>query len=337
MSKPQTSTRQQQILHCLIGGAIGDAYGLSFENLSKKRVQKFYRGEYYHFIPIINGAMVSDDTEHAVMTLQAYIHSAGDAEKFKKSLKRHLMLWLLTLPAGIGMATGRSLFKMWLGFKHTGMYSAGNGAAMRASILGVLCDDIQQLKQLNHISTTLSHTDPKAEQGALWIALLAWVETRHHDWSQTQVEQFLQQQINDPELLQRLQSYQADHQGITGYMYHSVPAVYQAWQNYRQQPAQGMTHLILQGGDTDSTCAIFGGIVGIHYAPQLKANIQGMWCEPKLNFAYFEKIAQQADRVYQSKISQSAIKFGGITTLLRNLMFLMIVLLHGFRRLLPPY
>lgn len=46
----------------------------------------------------------------------------------------------LGLPAGIGLTTLKGIGKMWLGVKPTrsGVFSAGNGPAMRSSILGVV-------------------------------------------------------------------------------------------------------------------------------------------------------------------------------------------------------
>lgn len=322
----------------LLGGAVGDMYGLPYEGLSPRRVAKLFKQNEFALIPIIKGGMVSDDTDHAVMTVQAYIRSGGDPQQFGRQLCFGLMRWLLTLPAGIGLATGRSLFKMWLCMDklggRTGVFSAGNGSAMRASVLGVLCDDLPTLKILNHISTTLTHTDPKAEQGSYLIALLAWIETRHSDWQTDQVLEFLKSQLDDG-LISLLDSNTSDAKGVTGYMYHTVPAVYQAWTTYRHNPILGMNALIQAGGDTDSTCAIFGGIVGVRYADKL--TIKGKWCEPKIRPDFLMRLSCQAQSVYDTRTPASAARFGGVITLCRNLFFLIVVLLHGFRRLLPPY
>lgn len=105
-----THKNQYALYDALLSGAVGDAYGLPFEGLSLKRVAKFFKSDdTYHLIPLINIGMVSDDTEHAVMTLQAYIASSGDINHFKKALKWRLVVWLWGLPAGIGLATGRSI------------------------------------------------------------------------------------------------------------------------------------------------------------------------------------------------------------------------------------
>lgn len=62
----------------LLATAVGDAYGLPYENLSPRRAKKWLRPRHYALLPFIHGGMVSDDTEHAVLTVQAYIASAGE-------------------------------------------------------------------------------------------------------------------------------------------------------------------------------------------------------------------------------------------------------------------
>lgn len=339
---------QYSLYGSLLGGAVGDAYGLTYEGIHPKRLAKRFRQDNrYHLIPFIDGGMVSDDTEHAVMTVQAYISSigasGGDVETFKKSLKWRLVLWLLALPAGIGMATGRAIFKIMLGFSTTGVYSAGNGVAMRASVLGVVCADLDKLKAMIHASSVITHTDPKAEQGALAVALLAWIECYQPDWTVAQSREFLVKQLaehsSDNELLTLIDTYQPNEKGVLGYIYDTVPAVIQTWQQYRDDPVQGLNHLIALGGDTDTAGAIFGGIVGVRHGEAMFKQISGTWCEPILTPQYFAKLANQIEQISPrhnfAQVWQYPITL--LLKLLRNLLFLVIVLLHGFRRIFPPY
>ena len=71
-----------------------------------------------------------------------------------------------------------TIIKLWLGFPATrsGVFSAGNGPAMRAALLGVCYgNDVPRLRALVRASTRITHTDPKAEYGALTVALAAHV------------------------------------------------------------------------------------------------------------------------------------------------------------------
>jgi ADP-ribosylglycohydrolase len=166
--------RQSAIIGCLLGTAIGDAYALPYEGLAPSRIQKIFQPGGYHFF--FGKDMVSDDTEHAVMTAQALMESGGDIEVFRQRLAWKMRIWILLLPAGVGFATLRSCLKLWLSFspRCEGVFSAGNGPMMRSPIIGVYCGgDINSLKKLVRVSTRLTHTDPRAEHGAVAVALAA--------------------------------------------------------------------------------------------------------------------------------------------------------------------
>jgi len=135
----QQSQKAISITGCLIGTAIGDAFGLPYEGLSKQRQNKLYPNIKNHNF-IFNKGMISDDTEHTCMVAQSLIVSAGNTSIFTKQLAYLLKFWLLGLPAGIGSATLKSIIKLWLGFPphKSGVFSAGNGAAMRSTIIMLL-------------------------------------------------------------------------------------------------------------------------------------------------------------------------------------------------------
>ena len=163
----------ERLKGCLLGTAIADALGLPYEGLSSRRALKLL-GKPDRFRLIGPYGMVSDDTEHACITAQALIASGGQTRIFRRQMAWRLRFWLLGLPAGIGLATLKALVKLWLGFspEHSGVFSAGNGPAIRSPILGAAIADREQLKAWVRISTRLTHTDPKAEQGA-WVIALA--------------------------------------------------------------------------------------------------------------------------------------------------------------------
>ena len=94
---------------------------------------------------------------------------------FRWNFAWRLRFWLLALPAGVGFATLKAMLKLWLGVssERSGVFSAGNGPAMRAAILGVVFDDRMMMQEFVRASTRITHTDPKAEYGALAVALAA--------------------------------------------------------------------------------------------------------------------------------------------------------------------
>jgi len=161
---PQT----ESIIGCLLGTAVGDALGLPYEGLSRQRIRKIAPKINDHRF-IFGKGMVSDDTEHTCMVAQSLIVSGGEEKQFTQ-----FKFWLLGLPAGIGFATLRGIVKLWIGFPAhcSGVFSAGNGAAMRSVIIGVCYGTVPgKLSELVKISTRLTHRDPKAEYGAMAVAI----------------------------------------------------------------------------------------------------------------------------------------------------------------------
>ncbi|NLI77862.1 MAG: ADP-ribosylglycohydrolase [Candidatus Riflebacteria bacterium] len=175
MSLPASDHRRRALAGCLLGQALGDSLGLPCENLSPRRLARLFPPPLRHRF-LFGRGMVSDDTEHAVLTALACRDSGGEPAAFGLALAGYLRWWVAALPAGVGWATLRALGKLWLGWSPAtaGVVSAGNGPAMRATVLGVVAgDDPARLAELVRVSTRLTHTDPRAEAGALVIALAA--------------------------------------------------------------------------------------------------------------------------------------------------------------------
>ena len=164
---------ESSIVGCILGTALGDALGLCCEGMSRPRQRRYYPHlDAPRFV--FGRGMVSDDTEHTCMVAQALIAAGNDLDRFTRSLAWRLRFWLLALPAGIGRATLRAIVKLWLGFapQRSGVFSAGNGPAMRSALLGVcFADHVDMLRSHVSAATRMTHTDPKAEHGALAVAL----------------------------------------------------------------------------------------------------------------------------------------------------------------------
>jgi len=348
---------KKSIIGCLLGTAIGDAFGLPYEGLSKQRQNKLFPNpKNYNFI--FNKGMISDDTEHICMVAQSLIVSAGNKTVFTKQLAFRLRWWLLGLPAGIGYATLKSIAKLWLGFppQKSGVFSAGNGAAMRSAIIGVCYGhDIQKLQELVRASTRLTHTDIKAEYGALAIALAAYLSSQQllispqHYYEKLEnligleeVEflSLIKQACDSAEFTETTQFFAAKlglSKGITGYIYHTVPVVIQTWLKYQQDYQTAIVEIVRCGGDTDTTAAILGGIVGAAVGkdgiPQVW--LDNLWEYPR-NIKWIESLGSRLAECQQNT-KQSSLPLPIYGVFLRNIVFLLIVIFHGFRRLFPAY
>jgi ADP-ribosyl-[dinitrogen reductase] hydrolase len=348
----------------LLGTAVGDALGLPREGLSRRRARRIFGGPPLRQQFLLGRGMVSDDTEHACMVGQALLRAPQEAERFARSLAWRLRLWLLGLPAGIGRATLSAIVKLWCGFgpRRSGVWSAGNGPAMRAALLGAcLGDDPARLRAYVRASTRLTHTDPRAERGALLVALAAnhgsqrgaagvsWEAFRQQAETElpdvdaelaaifAQMEGHLRRGASAEEFADAL----GLRRGVSGYIYHTVPVALYCWLRWPGDFRRAVEEVIALGGDTDTTGAIVGGIMG---ATVGAGAIPREWVAGLLEWP-------RSAGWMRLLAARLAAQFGGATPgqsggpvglfwpglPLRNLLFLVVVLLHVFRRLLPPY
>jgi ADP-ribosyl-[dinitrogen reductase] hydrolase len=337
----------------LLGTAVGDAIGLPYEGLSARRRGRLFRESGRHHL-LAGRGMVSDDTEHACFTAQALITSGGDLHRFRRRLARSLRWWLLGLPAGVGLATARAILKLWVGVPPTrsGVYSAGNGPAMRAPILGVaLGADPERLKAFVGASTALTHSDPRAHAAALAVALAAHLGASGRLSDAASYRQALAGLLSDAageELLglvdRAASSAQAGESlavfaraigsrgGVSGYSYHTVPCVLQVWFRFGDDFARGLMEVVEAGGDTDTSGAIFGGLVGARVGPEgIPADWRDGIVEWPRSLGWIERLGQALAR----GTAPPGYFWPGV--LVRNAVFLVVVLAHGLRRLLPPY
>lgn len=343
---------------CLLGTALGDAIGLPWEGLTRSRLRRMAPLPLKHRFLLRRG-MVSDDAEHACMTAQALTASAGDPAAFGAALARQLRGWLLCAPAGIGLATLRALLRLTagVGWERSGVWSAGNGPAMRAPVLGVAFGgQPDRLRELVRISARITHTDPKAEHGALAVAIAA-----HHASQAPRPDPatFLAElrRALEPDgspmlalaeqaaaSADRLESTEAFadalglRTGVSGYILHTVPVTLQAWLRHPDDFRGAITAVVRCGGDTDTTAAILGGILGAGLG---EAGLPADWLEGIVEWprspAWMARTARRLGAVLREgrPIAPEPVPWGAV--LPRNLLFTVVVLIHGFRRLLPPY
>jgi len=350
---------ERAITGCILGTAVGDALGLPYEGMSAKRTAKFFkRPANHHFL--MGKGMISDDSEHACFIAQALIASMDNPDRFERKLAWSLRWWFAGLPAGVGLATAKSIIKLWLGFpsRYSGVFSAGNGPAMRSPLLGIVfADDIDTMKTFVHRSTRITHTDPKAYFGALTIALAARQSVFNQEISASEFLQLITKSLENESSLEyeRLLQSVVDSvqrgeslnqfveligckKGISGYIYHTVPCVIHCWLRHQQDFPNGLEELIAAGGDTDTTGAIYGAICGAGVG---KAGIPKVWIDDIIDWprstSYMEKLAIQLSKACAGDQPITPPRYFVPAILIRNLFFLFVVLLHGFRRLLPPY
>lgn len=348
--------RYSKILGCLLGTAVGDAVGLKREGLSKKRARRLFGAPPLAPDLLLNRGLCSDDTEHTQMVGRALVISKGDTQVFEKQLASELKRWLLTMPAGIGLATLRSCFKLLLGFhpEHSGVYSAGNGPAMRSALLGLCASSESQLQELVRCCTRITHIDPRAEQGALLVAQAARlsitepgrtpIEFLSGTVESVQGDELKRSIANAVRHLERHSSPEEFAQdqgwgeGVTGYINQTVPAALYCWAYSPDQLRESVENAVMLGGDTDSVAAITGAICGANLgAEAIPAEWKQGLTEWPRTVSWMEHLA---DRLSQSPQPSEILlppPMHWLATVPRNLVFALLVLTLWSRRLLPPY
>lgn len=360
-------TAEGKFAGLLIGTAVADSLGLPREGLSAKKAHALFgHGALRQSLIVLPGKRIglcSDDTEHAWLTAQALIETNytgyTDELEFAKNLGKRLKLWFLALPAGGGMATLRACLRLCIGIspEKSGINSAGNGAAMRAPIIGAFfAYDQALMARMLVSSTSMTHRDERAREGAWVIAMamrivctqnssvvpadaffesvLPYVHNLELKENILCAQHYLQEGKTLPDLLK---AFGAEGKGVTGYINNTVPAVIFTWLRYYGDYEQAVTQIVEAGGDTDTTAALVGALVGAGLGVDC---IPEHWVKNLKEWPANVRFLNQMAKALAQKQSNLAVpvrppQLFWPFVLLRNLAFLLIVLAHGFRRLLP--
>lgn len=350
---------KSQIAGVILGTAAGDSIGLPGENISRRRLNNLWKGVLIHRFFFGRG-MCSDDTEHTIFTAQALLEYPSDVECFIRSMGWKFRFWLLGLPAGVGFATLRSIFKLWMGFSpwKSGVYSAGNGPAMRSALLGVFfCDRNKDLEEYVTASTQITHRDPKALVGALAVAYTAawtvknpgiipewktmktlWISHAMFDSDWLDIIQKMEESYTHGESVAVFASSIGCKKGVSGYIYQTVPVCLYSWLVHYGNFSKTIEAVIYCGGDTDTTGAIAGALAGASCGVEgiPKDWINGIMEFPRTR-SFMEKLSESVCRVKTCGIPENSLGYAWFLLPIRNIFFFVIVLIHVGRRCLPPY
>ena len=335
------------LLGCLLGTAVGDAIGLPAEGLSRAKAERYCRGGLRHGL-IWGRGMFSDDTEHTLMVVVA-LGKAGDALAFQRRLGWSLRWWMLALPAGVGLSTAKAIVRLWLGFpvSRSGVGSAGNGAAMRSAVVGVMFrEDQARRREFARAACRVTHTDGRAEESAQLVAEAAALAAHHvplkavldglrpllrsremlEHWAK--LESGLERVVSVAEFAGEI----GCGKGVRGFAPDTVAVALFAWLRHRGDYGLLIREVVACGGDTDTVAAIAGGICG---AETGEAGIPVEWvtgiCDWPRSVGYIRKLAAALEDPAVNPMP--TLNWPLIPV--RNLVFLLVVLGHGFRRCWP--
>ncbi|HEX4946114.1 MAG TPA: ADP-ribosylglycohydrolase family protein [Blastocatellia bacterium] len=258
--------KNDKIFGCLLGGAIGDAFGGAYENqlppidLTKARDWR-----------------LSDDTELTLATCEAIIEAKGHIEPAR--IAARFAAWHQAgRITGMGASTLKALTELaagghWALVGRKGERAAGNGAAMRIAPLAFfLAPQDTAARQIIRDVSRITHHHEEAYAGALAVvaAIRAALEGT---WTGKQnLMELVIEVLPDTSVRDRLSEFAkldlpiadaAQRFGNSGYVVESVPlAIYGAQQVENLGFAMMLKTLIAAGGDTDTIASMAGQIAG---------------------------------------------------------------------------
>ena len=254
---------------CLLGTAVGDALGLPYEGMTSREIAaRCDPFDAYRLLGRIG--FVSDDTEQTALVLASVIESEGDPERARVAFRKALLAWCARLPFGVGLATLRASGRILTGRTESGVCSAGNGAAMRSSVLGACFpDDGARRRALARALARVTHTDARAVEGAVYAAELTalCVRAQHEDRAQLALAAL--RAVDHPSLSEAIEG--AVTQALIkdtctieqrGYVVDTLRLCVFAFVRHGRCPLEAMRAVIARGGDTDTASAIVGGWLG---------------------------------------------------------------------------
>lgn len=340
---------QERFAGLLLGTAVGDALGLPAEGLSRKTIERRWHGVWRHRL-IFGQGMCSDDTEHTLFVAQALLAHPDHPALFQACLAWKLRLWLIGLPAGIGFATLRAILKLWIGFPpgRSGVFSAGNGPAMRSAIIGAyFAGDEATRRHFVSAATRVTHTEPKAEIAALAVAeAAAWACTRaepnflsklsslsrDNEW-QSLCEK-LRQALARGDSVGSFADELGLQKGVSGYAYHSVPVALYAWLRHVGDFSSALKAGLDCGGDTDTVGAIIGALAGTTCGEQgIPAEWVGKIWEWPRSCGFMRQVATRLTQQSTCQKPLGPVRYCWPGLIGRNILFLLVVLTHGVMRM----
>ena len=258
---------QDQILGCLLCGAVGDAIGAQYEGNPPVNT-----------VEIPRRLRVTDDTQLTLATCEAVIEAGGvDPATIASSFLRWHRSRRIT---GIGASTLSAVSLLgtgghWASVGARGERAAGNGAAMRIAPLAFVLNvfDAKCRVTIRDVSR-ITHHNEEAYVGSLAIlVVLGKVLAGHRlglDLLPMVVDSIPDSLVRDrliaihdcsPSICECASSF-----GASGYVVDSVPlAILAACSS--QDLVATIFEIVKAGGDTDTTASICGQIVGTAHGP----------------------------------------------------------------------
>lgn len=334
---------EERIAGCLLGTALGDALGLPCEGMSARRIVRRFGG-IDRFRLLGHTGYVSDDTEQSALVAQAIARHPADAGAAARDFQRALLGWFLRGPWGIGLATVRACLKILVGFRSSGVRSAGCGAAMRSPVVGaIFAEDVARRRTMAQALAEVTHQDPRAVSAAIFAADAAAACSLATGGRPPGLEAEIEAVDSIPlrEKLRRSASLARGKGGVepasreigtSGFALHAIPFALFCFLRQRGDPMGSIRCAVEAGGDTDTVAAIAGAWAGaLHGDRGLPTGLLDRIQDGPFGPTHLRGLASSL------AAGDPPPRWSPVRAMARNALLAPVILAHGFRRLLPPW
>ena len=290
---------------CIIGLAVGDALGASFEGIWRNELKI----ENFHF-----DGRWTDDTHMMIGVAESLIANKGfNGEHMAWTFIKN---WEKEPWRGYGPGPPRvfRMIKSGVAWNEAakqlygGMGSFGNGAAMRVAPIGLLYyDDVEKLREIAYKSAEITHTHVLGKEGAAIqaYAVALAVQTERDNLNPEEflekIANFTENSVYREKLEKARLLLKKDNKkevikmlGNTVEAFNSVPTAIYCFAKNHQSYAKAVLYAVSLGGDTDTLGAMTGAIAGAYHGVE---NIPNIWIKKLENKEHINMLAKELWKV----------------------------------------
>jgi ADP-ribosyl-[dinitrogen reductase] hydrolase len=265
---------------CLVGLAVGDAFGGPLEFMSRERIRQSYGrvteilgGGWLHLRP----GEYTDDTQLMLCIARSIVETG----RFDASdVAGRFVQWLNTGPKDVGITTRASLEQIQSGeswevasqltHERLGGKSAGNGGVMRCAPIALLHSaNIPVLVQDSFTSCRITHWHPAAAWSC--VALNLGIAGLLQGIGKPDLVAWVQERLDEPAdegavrpALEKAGGLRAGQIRPSGYAVDTLQAAFWAFLT-TDSFEEALVTIVNQGEDTDTAGAVCGALAGAHY------------------------------------------------------------------------
>ena len=239
----------------MLGAIFGDIVGSRFE---------FTGFDEYDFTMFTSSCHFTDDTLMTLAVAEALVITRNDRTNYQKVLINTMKEVAHKYP---NVSWGER-FHNWLFLQQfpAPLNSFGNGAAMRISPVGWVCDTLEETIKLSKLTTEISHNHPEGIKGAESVAVAIFLARTGHSISEIKDKMIsYYPELKDMSIVKLKNSgYGLDEAGRWVTCQGSVPQAICAFLE-SSSFEDAIRKAISLGGDSDTQACITGSIAEAYY------------------------------------------------------------------------